>query len=51
VQIGLRPVQRCKSEDTLGSQVSAFRSLVRVIRYRCGCGEIQVLNLCPNLNT
>jgi hypothetical protein len=34
-----------------GSQVSAIRSPVRVIRYRCGCGIIQILNLYPNLNT
>ena len=25
--------------DILRSQVSALRSLVRVIRYRCGCGS------------
>ena len=35
----------------LGSQVSALRSQVRVIRYRRGYGEIQVLNLYPYLNT
>ncbi len=52
MQIGLRPVQKCKREDSFGSQVSALRSQVRVIRYRCGCREyIQVLNLYPNLNT
>ena len=41
-------------KDILGSQVSALRSQVRVIRYRCGCGgKIQVLNLYlnPYLNT
>jgi hypothetical protein len=51
VQIGLRPVQRCKCEDSLGSQVSALRYLVRVIRCRYRCGIIQILNLYPNLNT
>ena len=35
----------------LGSQVSALRSQVRVIWYRYGCGENQVLNLYPNPNT
>ena len=34
-----------------GSQVSALRSQVRVIRYRYGCGKFQILNLYPNLNT
>ena len=34
-----------------GSQVSALGSQVRVIRYRFGYGEIQVLNLYPNLRT
>jgi hypothetical protein len=37
--------------DIFGSQVSALRLQVRVIWYRCGCGEIQVLNLYPNPNT
>jgi hypothetical protein len=56
-------VQKCKSAyglckganvgDIFGSQVSALRPQVRVIwyGYRCGCGEIQVLNLYPNPNT
>ena len=35
----------------LGSQVSAIRSQVQVIRHRCGCGKIQILNLYPNLKT
>ena len=35
----------------LGSQVSAIRSQVQVIRYRCGCGKIQILNLYPNPKT
>jgi len=39
VQIGLRPVQKCKREDSFGSQVSALRSQVRVIRYRYGYGQ------------
>ena len=34
-----------------GSQVSALRSLVRVISCRCGCGKIPILNLYPNLKT
>ena len=38
--------------DIFGSQVSALRSQVRVIRYRCGYGgKIWILNLYPNLNT
>jgi hypothetical protein len=51
-------VQKCKPAyglskdenvgDIFGSQVSALRPQVRVIWYRCGCGEIQVLNLYPN---
>jgi len=54
-------VQKCKPAfglckganvgDIFGSQVSALRFQERVIRYRYGCGEIQVLNLCPNPNT
>ena len=52
VQIGLRPVQRCKSEQHfwvagLGPQVSGTGYLAQV-RVR---GKIQVLNLYPNLNT
>ena len=38
-------------QSILGSQVSALRPQVRVIRCRCGCGKIQVLNLYPNLST
>ena len=39
-------------KNIFGSQVSALRSLVRVIRYRYGCGgKIQILNLYPYLNT
>ncbi len=52
VQIGLRPVQRCKRERNLqvtglGPQVSGagFQVQVRVP------GEIQNLNLYPNLKT
>ena len=37
--------------NIFGSQVSALRSLVRVIRCRCGCGKIPILNLYPNLKT
>jgi hypothetical protein len=40
-----------KVEYILRSQVSGLGSLVRVIRYRCGYGKIQFLNLYPNLNT
>jgi hypothetical protein len=51
VQIGLRPVQRCKSGTHLrvpglGPQVSGTGYQVQV-RVR---GKIQVLNLYPNLN-
>ncbi len=38
-------MQRCKSEDIFGSQVSALRSQVRVR------GKIQILNLHPHLKT
>jgi hypothetical protein len=54
-------VQKCKSACGLckganvgyifGSQVSAPKSLVRVIRCRGGCGKIPILNLYPNLKT
>jgi hypothetical protein len=54
-------VQKCKSACGLckganvgyifGSQVSAPKSLVRVIRCRGGCGKIPILNLHPNLKT
>jgi len=40
-----------KKRDRFRSQVSALRSQVRVIWYRCGCGEIQVPDLYPNLKT
>ncbi len=40
-----------KKQDMLGSQVSAIRSQVQVIRYWCGCGKIQILNLYLNLKT
>jgi hypothetical protein len=40
-----------ETRGIFGSQVSALGNQVRMIRYRCGYGEIQVLNLYPNLRT
>ena len=43
-----KAVQKCKGEAILGSQVSALRYQVRVFRFGCGYGKIQILNPYPN---